>query len=219
MKDLKENYLAKLIMVIAVIFTMLFSAVAPIISYAVEIPEGIEHVTSDNDYVKFDVNWANGGKDLTMNNGATTARFTIQFDTIDKFTDFRIVVEKSQYVTATFDNTGEYYGATTPANQMQYINTVPGGTRLSGTINFTFSRPKDYSDYTRNINVKLYGIYKDKDGKIYAVNPTCTHLGCLLTWNNVDKTWDCPCHGSRFCYNGKNLSDPAFKDLETFGID
>ena len=163
MKDLKENYLAKLIMVVAVIFTMLFSAVAPIISYAVEIPEGIEHVTSDNDYVKFDVNWASGGKDLTMNNGATTARFTIQFDTIDKFTDFRIVVEKSQYVTATFDNTGEYYGATTPANQMQYINTVPGGTRLSGTINFTFARPADYSDYTRNINVKLYGIYKDKD--------------------------------------------------------
>ncbi len=69
------------------------------------------------------------------------------------------------------------------------------------------------------IDGRTFGIYKDKDGKIYAVNPTCTHLGCLLTWNNVDKTWDCPCHGSRFCYNGKNLSDPAFKDLETFGID
>ena len=62
------------------------------------------------------------------------------------------------------------------------------------------------------------GIYKDKDGKIYAVNPTCTHLGCLLTWNNVDKTWDCPCHGSRFDFKGKNLYDPAFKDLDTYGI-
>ena len=52
-------------------------------------------------------------------------------------------------------------------------------------------------------NGKTLGIYKDKDGKVYVVKPTCTHLGCLLTWNNLDKTWDCPCHGSRFDYNGK----------------
>ena len=62
------------------------------------------------------------------------------------------------------------------------------------------------------------GIYKDIEGKIFAVNPTCTHLGCLLTWNNLDKTWDCPCHGSRFDYTGKNLYDPAFKDLEKYDV-
>lgn len=67
------------------------------------------------------------------------------------------------------------------------------------------------------INDTTVGIYKDKDGKIYAVDPICTHLGCLLTWNNVDKTWDCPCHGSRFDYKGKNIYDPAFKDLTTYG--
>ena len=69
------------------------------------------------------------------------------------------------------------------------------------------------------INGTAVGIYKNKDGQIFAVNPTCTHLGCLLTWNNLDKTWDCPCHGSRFDYHGKNLYDPAFKDLETYGIE
>lgn len=62
------------------------------------------------------------------------------------------------------------------------------------------------------------GIYKNKDGEIWAVNPTCTHLGCLLTWNNVDKTWDCPCHGSRFDFTGKNIYDPAFKDLKQYKI-
>ena len=62
------------------------------------------------------------------------------------------------------------------------------------------------------------GIYKDADGNIFAVNPTCTHLGCLLTWNNIDKTWDCPCHGSRFDFYGKNIYDPAFKDLEVFKL-
>lgn len=66
------------------------------------------------------------------------------------------------------------------------------------------------------INGNSIGIYKDKDGKIFAVNPTCTHLGCLLTWNNIDKTWDCPCHGSRFDYTGKNIYDPAFKNLECY---
>lgn len=58
------------------------------------------------------------------------------------------------------------------------------------------------------------GVYKDKDGKIYAVKPNCTHLGCLLSWNNLDKTWDCPCHGSRFDYMGRNIYEPAIKNLE-----
>ena len=62
------------------------------------------------------------------------------------------------------------------------------------------------------------GIYKDSSGKIYAVKPHCTHLGCLLTWNNLDKTWDCPCHGSRFNYMGENIYDPAFKNLEKIEI-
>lgn len=69
------------------------------------------------------------------------------------------------------------------------------------------------------INGVSVGIYKNKEGEIFAINPTCTHLGCLLTWNNLDKTWDCPCHGSRFSFTGKNIYDPAFKDLEKFQID
>lgn len=69
------------------------------------------------------------------------------------------------------------------------------------------------------VNGTLVGIYKDSEGKVYAVSPNCTHLGCLLTWNNLDKTWDCPCHGSRFDYMGKNLYDPAFKDLEKYDLE
>ena len=66
------------------------------------------------------------------------------------------------------------------------------------------------------INNDNVGIYKDKNGKIYAVKPVCTHLGCLLSWNNLDKTWDCPCHGSRFDYKGRNLYEPAIKDLNNY---
>ena len=63
------------------------------------------------------------------------------------------------------------------------------------------------------------GIYKDKQGKIFAVEPTCSHLGCLLTWNNIDKTWDCPCHGSRFDYLGKNIYEPANENLPRYEIE
>ena len=63
-------------------------------------------------------------------------------------------------------------------------------------------------------NGEKVGVYKDIEGKIFAVKPVCTHLGCILNWNDADKTWDCPCHGSRFDYTGKNLYNPALKDLE-----
>ncbi len=58
------------------------------------------------------------------------------------------------------------------------------------------------------------GIYKDENGKIFAIKPICSHLGCEVSWNNLDKTWDCPCHGSRFNYKGECISEPAIKNLE-----
>lgn len=68
------------------------------------------------------------------------------------------------------------------------------------------------------IDNEKIGIYKDKDEKIYAISPYCSHLGCELSWNNLDKTWDCPCHGSRFNYEGKNIYNPAIKDLKKIDI-
>ena len=68
------------------------------------------------------------------------------------------------------------------------------------------------------VNGDKVGFFRDVDDNIFAVSPFCTHLGCLLSWNDVDKTWDCPCHGSRFDYTGKNLYDPAFKDLGVFDV-
>lgn len=65
-----------------------------------------------------------------------------------------------------------------------------------------------------NINNRKVGVYKDREGKIYKVNPVCTHLGCELYFNNVDKVWECPCHGSKFSYEGKIIENPANKNLE-----
>ncbi len=62
-------------------------------------------------------------------------------------------------------------------------------------------------------NGKRTGAYKDKHGKLYLVDSTCTHLGCELEYNNAERTFDCPCHGSRFSYEGKVIEGPAILDL------
>ena len=56
--------------------------------------------------------------------------------------------------------------------------------------------------------------FRDDDGALHAVSPVCTHLGCQLNWNSGDRSWDCPCHGSRFSPDGEILHGPAVSPLE-----
>lgn len=58
------------------------------------------------------------------------------------------------------------------------------------------------------------GAYRDEQGTLHVVNTTCTHMGCELNWNSAEKTWDCPCHGSRFTYEGDIVEGPALNTLE-----
>jgi glycine/D-amino acid oxidase-like deaminating enzyme/nitrite reductase/ring-hydroxylating ferredoxin subunit len=64
------------------------------------------------------------------------------------------------------------------------------------------------------IDDEMVGAYRDADGKLHTVKPTCTHLGCALAWNNADTTWDCNCHGSRFDPDGEILDGPATRPLD-----
>lgn len=57
-------------------------------------------------------------------------------------------------------------------------------------------------------------LFKDESGELHAINPVCTHLKCSVVWNNAEQSWDCPCHGSRFSFEGKVLTGPADHDLE-----
>jgi Rieske Fe-S protein len=62
---------------------------------------------------------------------------------------------------------------------------------------------------------KKLAIYKDQKGKLHAYSAVCTHLGCIVTWNNSEKSFDCPCHGSRFSANtGNVINGPANSELE-----
>jgi len=57
-------------------------------------------------------------------------------------------------------------------------------------------------------------VYRNGNGELSALSPVCTHLGCLVHWNTTEKSWDCPCHGSRFDPHGRILNGPAVEPLQ-----
>jgi glycine/D-amino acid oxidase-like deaminating enzyme/nitrite reductase/ring-hydroxylating ferredoxin subunit len=59
----------------------------------------------------------------------------------------------------------------------------------------------------------MVAVYRDEQGKLHERSAVCNHLGCIVHWNFAEKTWDCPCHGSRFDRFGKVINGPANKDL------
>ena len=57
-------------------------------------------------------------------------------------------------------------------------------------------------------------VYKEINGKLNITSAVCTHLGCIVHWNNAEKSWDCPCHGSRFDPAGEVIEGPALAPLK-----
>ncbi|MFD3869274.1 FAD-dependent oxidoreductase [Streptomyces sp. NPDC058623] len=61
---------------------------------------------------------------------------------------------------------------------------------------------------------KPCAVHRDDNGELHAVSAVCTHMGCLVAFNNAERTWECPCHGSRFGIDGTVLQGPALEPLE-----
>ena len=61
--------------------------------------------------------------------------------------------------------------------------------------------------------VEKVAAYRDEEGELHTISAVCTHLGCVVQWNAAEKSWDCPCHASRFDVDGGVLQGPAVKDL------
>ena len=63
------------------------------------------------------------------------------------------------------------------------------------------------------VDGKNTAAYRDEQGQLHTVSAVCSHMGCLVGWNETDRTWDCPCHGSRFGLDGEVIHGPATKPL------
>lgn len=63
------------------------------------------------------------------------------------------------------------------------------------------------------IDGKKYGVYRNAQGELSVVSAICPHMGCIVRWNNAERSWDCPCHGSRFTTTGKYIEGPSLQDL------
>jgi glycine/D-amino acid oxidase-like deaminating enzyme/nitrite reductase/ring-hydroxylating ferredoxin subunit len=68
------------------------------------------------------------------------------------------------------------------------------------------------------LNGERTAAFRDERGQLHAVSAVCTHMGCVLGWNSVDRTWDCSCHGSRFTLDGSVLHGPATTDLKRMPV-
>src|SRR5262245_32397698 len=64
-----------------------------------------------------------------------------------------------------------------------------------------------------NLGRGTIAVWKGADGIPHAISASCTHKGCTVTWNNADRTWDCPCHGSIFAIDGSVIHGPAVEPL------
>ncbi len=62
------------------------------------------------------------------------------------------------------------------------------------------------------------GVYRDGDDRLHAVSTVCPHMGCRVEWNDGERSWDCPCHGSRFDHDGSVLHAPAVEDLDAYSV-
>lgn len=103
----------------------------------------------------------------------------------------------TNFVKESADVVGKLIGKVVPADKLKELSELAKGE--ARVVNYDGNR---------------VAIYKDDAGKVYAVNSACTHIKCDVAWNIAEKSWDCPCHGSRFSYTGEVLTGPARKDLE-----
>jgi glycine/D-amino acid oxidase-like deaminating enzyme/nitrite reductase/ring-hydroxylating ferredoxin subunit len=94
-------------------------------------------------------------------------------------------------------------------NVLQYLKDVPWNTDAAEVRDVPPGEGKIIS-----LGGEKLGVYKDEAGRAHMVSVVCTHMKCILNWNASEKSWDCPCHGSRFNIDGGVIEGPAIAPLK-----
>jgi glycine/D-amino acid oxidase-like deaminating enzyme/nitrite reductase/ring-hydroxylating ferredoxin subunit len=126
-----------------------------------------------------------------------------------------LVLEKSNRYENLY--TPSRFHADPSVKQFLSINVDVAKHMLEGKLEYALRKPEDLvpdEGAVVSVNGKRAGAYKDQKGKLHLVDTTCTHMGCEVEWNCGERTWDCPCHGSRFSIDGEVVEGPATKPLK-----
>lgn len=91
----------------------------------------------------------------------------------------------------------------------QYIKDLPGKAEAE-----RFSEVKLGEGKVVEVDDEKWAVYKDETGQVHCQSAVCTHMDCIVDWNEAEKSWDCPCHGSRFEATGDVIEGPAFSPLD-----
>ncbi|MBP2241917.1 glycine/D-amino acid oxidase-like deaminating enzyme/nitrite reductase/ring-hydroxylating ferredoxin subunit [Cytobacillus eiseniae] len=152
---------------------------------------------------------ATGYRKWGMTNG-TTAALLLRDLILEKDNPYRELFSPSRFQTDP------------SVKKLFSMNTDVAKHLIKGKLEIVTKDPKDLTNdegAVVMIKGKRAGAYKDKDGMLHVVDTTCTHMGCETEWNDGERTWDCPCHGSRFSYTGEVFNGPAKKPLKKIDLE
>lgn len=96
----------------------------------------------------------------------------------------------------------------------QVIHRAPVDVLIAKTVDRTLDDLAPGTGGLVDVDGKKVAAFKGEDGTIIALSPRCAHMGCTVDWNGVERTWDCPCHGSRYTKEGDLLQGPAKTGLD-----
>ena len=96
----------------------------------------------------------------------------------------------------------------------QYLKDTPAG---FGSADLEEVKPDEGK--VLHVEGEKLAVYRDKQNQLYICSAVCTHMKCIVNFNNAEKTWDCPCHGSRFMLDGSVIEGPAIVNLERKRLD
>lgn len=91
----------------------------------------------------------------------------------------------------------------------QYLKNIPGTASKEA-----YSEIKSGEGKVVDHGTEKWAVYRDQNGVVHCRSALCTHMDCVVDWNDAEKSWDCPCHGSRFEPTGEVIEGPAFSPLE-----
>jgi glycine/D-amino acid oxidase-like deaminating enzyme/nitrite reductase/ring-hydroxylating ferredoxin subunit len=89
------------------------------------------------------------------------------------------------------------------------------GDRIRGCVAGSLQDLRPGTAGVVRVGTEHCAVYRDQAGDLHAVSATCTHLGCVVAFNDAEQAWECPCHGSRFALDGSVLQGPANRPLKT----